>query len=188
MENADTRADVIHLTRVTLARALKEKKRLAGEAARLQMRIRAENENRATIQLADGKVDRTAVLADETVVKHKQKLERIMSELAAVHERLVCVKTEISHANADIAGLLVMLSETKSELAFLETILCGEDYAEPHLGPSGTPIVATVCSYAFNSEWRGCRRKELTRTINELQDRIDEYNATHYVEIPLSAD
>ena len=73
---------------------------------------------------------------------------------------------------------LVRLSELKSELTEVEGT-SGYDNAVEDVNDAFKRVTDVV----FDNEWRIGRADALRKEINELQDSIDEYNATHYVEV-----
>ena len=147
---------------VTLARALKEKNRIAGRLAKAQQLVRKENRKVAGSPRA---VDVAAALAEA-------------ERLSAL---LVQVKAAIAKANDGIVGAIVELEEVKSLISFIESVPSDEDVE-----------VDRDYHGAVERRWEVSLRKPdlmakvdaLQKRADALQDALDEYNATTRVDLP----
>ena len=145
--------------KTTLARALKEKNRIAAKLREAQLMVHRHNRK------VKGS-PRTVSVASWT---------ECAENLSA---RLVAVKTAIARANNGILDAIVELQETKSMIAFFQRINTRDDLEVPRDGSfveydvamDETAVMAKVDALQ-------CR-------ANALQDRIDEYNAKCTVELP----
>ena len=152
-----------NVTRVTVARALKEKNRVANKLSTVRARIRAEN-------------------SIETNVKRTFDIGMLLREAEALYKRLIAIKTAIAVANTEIAEKLIRMSELKSSIEWLRSIPTQEgtfqetSYRDAVINRTFTTVLTSqeLISMA-----------EATQTeIENLQDEIDEFNATKYIEIP----
>ena len=150
--------------KTTLARALKEKNRIAGRLHYLQELVRKENR------------------------KIKDSPRRLSpAELAAEAERLseqlIAVKTVIAQANAGIVGTIVELEEVKSLLAFFREVPADDDL-EILEGRFGSQRTIVEWDVAMDKSTLLAKRGELQERADALQDKLDEYNAVTRVELP----
>ena len=103
-----------------------------------------------------------------------------MSDYMNQRNKLIQLKSLITKANADIAEKLVTMSETKSYLSLLNDKLSVGD----NRNSDGISSIRLI-RYKFDSKWKDTEVKKCTDLINTLQDEIDEYNATHYIEFDM---
>ena len=147
---------------VTLARALKEKNRIAGRLHKAQELIRKENRKVAG---SPRTVDVAAALAE---------VERLSALLAQV-------KAAIAKANDGIVGTIVELEETKSMISFVESVPTDED-VEVERSYQGT--VERRWDVAIHEPVLIKKTDVLQKRADALQDALDEYNATTRVDLP----
>lgn len=147
---------------VTLARALKEKNRIAGRLSKAQELVRKENRKVAG---SPRSVDVAETLAE-------------VERLSAL---LVQVKAAIAQANAGIVGTIVELDETKSLISFIESVPTDED-VEVERSYQGT--VERRWDVAIHEPELLAKTEALQKRADALQDALDEYNATTRVDLP----
>lgn len=148
---------------VTLAKALKVKNQAAGRLAQLQLFV----------------IQRNRVLeVNKDVYNVREKFE----EANKVRDGLVRLKQAIARANGPIQADIVELAETKALLTHYSSINTdvsvsmrenynsGEVYEERY--------VVTITEQEKESLVRKCEKR-----IIELQDKLDEFNATTKVDI-----
>jgi len=144
---------------MNIASALKNKNRIAGEIAKLQKKIIANN-----LYIGDTKKFDTIVLTDN---------------LNAERQKLVDLKVRIAKANVGIAQELVELAEAKAQLTYLTSL---ERYV-------GVAEVKGIAGYGerekevitYSQITAGVLDKalgEAQKLINDLQDKVDAFNAT----------
>ena len=144
---------------VTIARALKEKNRIAGELAKVRKILSQKNSH-----------ERGDVL--------KLDLKKLYEQEERLVGLLVKTKAKIALANKDIVSKIIELSETKSRLAWISAINTFE-------GSSGTysnksEYIAELDELK-QQEWI----KKLQRRANQLQDQLDEHNGVRHIEIEM---
>ena len=148
-------------TMVTIARALKEKNRVAGRLAKARELVGSENSK-------DKSVPRGVDVA-------------VMYELAkGLRDRLIAIKSAVAEANKPIVSKIVELDEIKSEIAFLNGLNVNEG-----------KFVTTNYGSRIESDIDAVIRKQqvleevaaLQARADRLQDELDEFNATTKVEI-----
>lgn len=147
--------------KVSVARALKEKNRLVGRISALRQAIAKDNSHQSALPRS---ID---VLAS-------------LEQVKKLKARLVAVKAAIGFANQNIVAKIVELAEIKSEMAWLK----GLDVKEGAFKENsyGNSIV-----YEYEAAISGSdvvrMMDELRRRAEELQDELDEFNASAKVEI-----
>lgn len=146
---------------MNIAQALKNKNRLAGKIAQLQAKVI--HNNRFT-NLAPASYD----------------MKELLRELDESNAELILLKTKIQVANTGIAGELVEISELKGHLKHLEMVkaysLAGPVTSYQSIGRDATQEVVTQSQITL-AEVEAQIEKAQTR-VNDLQDRIDAFNAT----------
>ena len=163
--------------KMSIARALKERKRIIGEMNTVRQRINRSNVVQLNVR-ADKDGNFKLPTKDEIAAKRKLCPAKLMDEWYGLRDRLVQLKVALHEANTGVVEKLVRLSELKSELSEVEG-MSGYDSAVEDYNES----IKRVTDVVFDNEWRIGRADVLRKEINELQDSIDEYNATHYVEV-----
>lgn len=150
-------------TIVTIARALKEKNRVAGRLAKARELVGAENSQ-------DKSVPRGVDVA-------------AMYDLAKMlRNRLIAIKSAIAEANKPIVSKIIELDEIKSEIAFLN----GLDVKEGKFVTTnyGTRIESEIDAIISKQQVLD-EVAALQVRADRLQDELDEFNATTKVEIEL---
>jgi len=143
---------------MNIAKALKVKNRIAGELAQLRALFATENSRRED---SASKVDRWQILDNA---------EKLQADL-------VSIKARIARASAPIAEKLAQLSEAKSQLAFVNTLLVKEHAERIYAGP-GVPERVLQWNACLGQLEKLEKEKAIQAQINNLQDEIDEFNAS----------
>ena len=146
---------------VTIARALKEKNRVAGRLTKARELVGKENSK-------DKNVPRGINVA-ETYALAK-----------ALRDRLVSIKVAIAEANKPIVAKIIELDEVKSEISYLN----GLDVKEGK-------FVSTSYGTRIETELEAVIRQPqvldevtaLQARADRLQDELDEFNAATKIEI-----
>ncbi len=147
--------------RVTVARALKEKNRVAGRLAKALNLVSRENSQ-------DSNVPR-GVDVDATYAQAKE-----------LRKRLVETKTAIALANQPIVGKIIELEEIKSEISYLN----GLDVKEGvFVSNSYNSTVTNEYSAVIKKQQVLEEVERLQSRADRLQDELDEFNALTKVEI-----
>ncbi len=147
--------------RVTVARALKEKNRVAGRLAKALNLVSRENSQ-------DSNVPR-GVDVDATYAQAKE-----------LRQRLVETKTAIALANQPIVGKIIELEEIKSEISYLN----GLDVKEGvFVSNSYNSTVTNEYSAVIKKQQVLEEVERLQSRADRLQDELDEFNALTKVEI-----
>ena len=138
---------------LSLSKAMKVKNRLAGRLGKYQSSIQAYN---SVLEGHRRAVDVTA-------------LDRTRAEIV---EALIGLKTAITDGSRGLQETIYRLAEKKSEVEFLNGLNTrnGSELVYGHTAPQ--VYVATI-----QMKEVGERVKKLESEIDELQDRIDAYNA-----------
>ncbi len=137
---------------LSLSKALKVKNRLAGRLAKATLTVATYNST------LEGRKDEVDVLDWE-----KQRKE--------LSDALIDLKTAIYEANKGIYRTLNELAEKKSEVAFLSG-LNTRDGSEPAYEGVSYVYVAVIKKQEVDK-----RVRQLEKEIDDLQDKIDSYNA-----------
>ena len=146
---------------VTIARALKEKNRVAGRLAKARGLVGEENSR-------DKSVPRGIDVAE------------MYAQAKELRDRLIAIKSAIAEANKPIVSKIIELDEIKSEIAFLN----GLDVKEGK-------FVTTNYGSRIESDIDAVIRKQqvmeevsaLQSRADRLQDELDAFNATTKIEI-----
>ena len=163
--------------KMSISRALKERKRIIGEMNTLRNRIETNNVVELNVKVKDdGTYD--APSADEIAKHRKLDPSKLMDEWYTLVRKLIDLKTKLQIANNGIAQKLITLSEMKAELQLVECMRPYDNHIHLY-----TEKIAKAVDVVFDSKWILNKTDELRQMINETQDEIDEYNATHYSEI-----
>ena len=143
-----------------LAKALKQKNKLAGEVAHLK-ELLAQQNSRSTKQKFD--YDNHQVLA----------------ELRAKISELIATKAAIGAANAEVYPKIFRLAELKGLAAVLKGLSTKEGVYAESLGYSQSVEVEYVAQ--IKKPEADKLAGDLEKEIQELQDALDEFNFTHSV-------
>jgi hypothetical protein len=149
------------IKKVTLARALKERKRLAGQIASAVDLVSQEN-----VKVAG--------------VPRPFDVRAMMAGVEASVERMIALRAVICQANAKLAPKLVELDEVKSMISRLQSISTDADpyYNEEQKRDIQREAVLGKKDVLDKIE-------AFQKRADALQDAIDEYNAKTQVEIDL---
>ena len=150
--------------RTTLARALKEKNRIAGRLHHVQELVRKENR-----KIKDS--------------PRRLSPANLAAEAERLSEQLIAVKTAIAEANAGIVGTIVELEEVKSLLTFFREVPADNDL-EILEGRFGSDRTIVAWDVAMDKSTLLVKRAELQERADALQDRLDEYNIRTKVTLP----
>lgn len=162
--------------KMSIARALKERKRIIGEMNTLWSRIENNNLIQKNIKLIDGKFIKPS--KEELAALRKQDPKALMETWKKLQQRLIALKVALHNANTGVAEKLAQLSELKSELKQIECMSAHSDTVDYY-----SSEFVRIYDVVFDSNWQTEKVDILRKEINSLQDDIDEYNATHYIEI-----
>lgn len=151
------------LKTITLARALKEKNRIAGKLATVRQKILEENSwespNNRNIDV-------------ETYYQRENKLMFL----------LINLKAEIAKANKNIVAAIIELAEIKSKIAWLQRVPTkAGTFQENSYGGSLSRVFTASMSNACIENEINC----LQERADNLQDEIDEFNASTRIEVDL---
>ncbi len=147
---------------MNLAQALKQKNRLAGELVRQQQILQRENARRND---SVSQVDRSDVW------------EKILS----ISDELGELKGKITQANVGIYPALERMAELKARIGFIQGLQKREGDEIIPLHGDREPLKYTWESFINQTK---CDElvAELQEQINDLQDQVDEYNATTQID------
>lgn len=148
------------MAEITLAKALKVKNRLAGRLAKVQVDIQAYN----SVPLAQA--DQVNVPA---LMKNREELV----------EALVGLKTAIHDANREIQRDINGLAEKKATAQFLAGVNTRHG-PQPAVYPNTTEVSYVA---AFKKVDVDAQVARLETEIDQLQDRLDQFNHAHKIEV-----
>lgn len=150
---------------MTIARALKEKNRVAARLGTIRNRISSEN-------------------SMESNIKRTFNITNLIDEEKALYIQLNAIKTAIAKANIEIADKLIEMSELRSKIDWLRTVPTREGtfqesgrYGEPGLTRTYTAIISNLDLIK--------ETEAIQARIDAIQDEIDEFNATKPIQIPI---
>src|SRR5438477_7610614 len=145
---------------ITLAKALKVKNRLAGRLAKVQADIQAYN------SVPEGQADQVNVPA-------------LMQTREELVEALVSLKTAINDANREAQRDIYDLAEKKATAQFLGGVNTRHG-PQPAVYPSTTEVTYVA---AFKKADVDGLVANLEKEIDQLQDRLDQFNRDRKIEI-----
>jgi hypothetical protein len=148
------------MAEITLAKALKIKNRLTGRLAKVQADIQAYN------SVPEGQADQVNVPA----------LLKTREELVGA---LVSLKTAINEANREAQRDICDLAEKKATAQFLAGVNTRHG-PQPAVYPNTTEVsyVAALKKADVDALVAG-----LEKEIDQLQDRLDQFNHVHKIEV-----
>jgi hypothetical protein len=148
--------------KVTLARALKERARIAGKLARNFAIINRENSDlKGNVREFD--------------------LRALFAENMELHRKIIQIKQIIAQANVNIVNKMVEMAELKSLIAKLRDI---NTSAGIKIRNTYNGEVREVWEVVFSTSELTNMANELEKKVEQLQDEIDEFNALNKVNIP----
>jgi hypothetical protein len=145
---------------ITLAKALKVKNRLAGRLAKVQADIQTYN------SVPEGLADQVNVPA-------------LVKTRADLVEALVSLKTAINDANREAQRDIYLLAEKKATAQFLAGLNTRHG-PQPAVYPSTTEVHYVAGLKKADVDALMVR---LEKEIDQLQDRLDQFNHVHKVEV-----
>lgn len=148
---------------VSIARALKEKNRVAGRLAKAREIIQQEN-------------------SKDKSLPRRVDVEATYAEAKMLEARLVAIKSAIAQANNSIVAKIIELDELKSEIAFLNGLNVKEGRFEEV--SYGNKIVRDIEAVVGQARVLA-EVAELQKRADVLQDALDEFNASTKVEIEI---
>tara|TARA_R110000822_G_scaffold21989_1_gene69534 strand:- start:1312 stop:1776 length:465 start_codon:yes stop_codon:yes gene_type:complete len=152
--------------KITLARALKLKNRLAGQLAKIGGRAVSHN---SYVEGTNNSYDSVKVFA----------------EYRKIQEQLVELKSKVQAANAPIHKDIAMMGELRTEIVLLNSMSVTKGVVtEPRYGEGQDTTRVYVA--AIDKLARDNNVAELEQEIDILQDDIDAHNATTTIELTFS--
>ena len=148
---------------VSIARALKEKNRVAGRLAKAREIIQQEN-------------------SKDKSLPRRVDVEATYAEAKMLEARLVAIKSAIAQANNPIVAKIIELDELKSEIAFLNGLNVKEGRFEEV--SYGNKIIRDIEAVVGQARVLA-EVAELQKRADALQDALDEFNASTKVEIEI---
>lgn len=147
---------------MNLAQALKQKNRLAGELVRQQQILQRENARRSDS------------------VSTVNRLE-VWQKIIELSEKLGELKGRITQANVNIYPALERMAELKARISYLNSLPKREGEEVSFVGRDQEKLVYTWDSQ-INQQKSDELVAELQQETNDLQDEVDNYNATTEVD------
>ena len=157
--------------KMTLARALKEKERIARRLTKASELFVSVNSVRA---------------GEQREIDAQEAYESMQS----LRRRYAAMKRAIAVANAGISPTLAEMLSVKAELAFYTNLTrCPkteyvDEWMEDENGGRERKRVKVEYDVFIDEKRRREIQEELTTRLDNLQDEVDQYNATHFVELP----
>ena len=148
------------MAQITLAQALKEKNRLAGEIRRLWGLFQHEN---SCLENHTRSID----------------VEKTLQTIEHYTAKLVELKTKIGTANAGNLKNMYLLEEAKNRMAKLNETNGSEDDERAYMRDEYHYVNRTA---VFNESKLLEMKQKLQLECNALQDKLDAYNALHKIE------
>lgn len=152
------------LMKITLAKALKLKNRKVTEINRIKEVLKRENSRLTT--------------STSTV-----KCPELYASLKDATNSLIALKAAIATANVGIYSRLAQMEECKDRITFIRELNTVEgDVKHPRYMPNEAAEKDVFVAF-INNERRDSEIAALEARIGELQDEVDEFNATTKIDI-----
>lgn len=161
----------MEFNKVSLAKALKIKNRMVERIRKIENIIHSNNSYR---------------YREDIPVTVSFDIEALYNEKLELTEKLVVLKTNIALANSAIISYITEMAETKSLVSFISSIkttdgfIANTDYNRKESDPEFIQFKAII-----KEDRKEEQIKLLNARIDELQDKIDQYNATHSIDVPV---
>lgn len=164
MANSDNASKTV---KMSLARALKEKSRIAKKLLEARKCLKDNNST---------PVDRTPEEDPVEAYAEVQKLQR----------QYLLIKQAIARGNAGISDQLTEILVLRAELDYYSSLICATSTPRDRNGAiSYNDNDRIDCTVVISAAERRAIKDRLEARINELQDEIDQFNATHSVEVAI---
>ena len=150
------------MDKINLAKALKFKSRIINEINDLEKTIKSNN---STVVGSNNDFD----------------VKDLYEELNSQRELLRSLKIEIQKANMGMFDKMIKIGELKAHITFLKSI--NTESGKVPLSRYSQEIVEKEA--VFSALDIKNKIKEAQNNINDLQDEIDDYNATTYIQFNL---
>lgn len=157
---------------MNIAQALKNKNRIIGEMNKLLSFVEKHN-----IESKKSGTERNPKASGATPSAVVETFHKYLE----MSLKLTEIKTAIQVASAPIAGKLVALAESKSLLTKIGGIPVRESVSIE--GGYGKETYEVEYTSAITEQMQITKSTELQKTINDLQDEIDAFNATTQVQL-----
>lgn len=108
-------------------------------------------------------------------------ISNLWSDYDKLVESLITLKVEIAKANVGINDKILKLSECKNKLQRLNMIPIEEGPSTKYLRDGSEKTVVKKCFYTMETLDR--MKSDLDSKIETIQDDIDVYNATTFIEV-----
>ena len=160
----------MEIKKMTIARALKEKERIARRLAKAKGLFASSN----------------CVRADED---REVDIKEAYANMRDLQRQYVAIKKAIAVANAGISPALVEMLAIREEITFYNELKCNESKMEEEVvrfEVNERPVlrrVKVVYDTLLNEKSRQEMIETLSTRLDNLQDEVDNFNATHFVEL-----
>lgn len=168
--------------KMTIARALKEKNRIVGRIKQVLALISSENVRYFNMDLPQGTAcdeNQVKTFIEACDARRKVDVAALEAEWKSLEEKLVRVKLAIQKANQGALETLVRLQEAKSHIVSLSSYFGQNEQAVDRINAEAV----RVTSVKFDKSYVLSEVEKYTNLVNELQDKIDEYNAMTQIEL-----
>ena len=145
--------------KVTVAKALKEKSRLAGRIRNLMQVVAKEN----------SKTEGSTRTVD---------VRKVYGDVRQLMERLITIKGRIAEANNSVVAKIVELEEAKSMISLLGQIDTDDSLKYDYRVERGIKMTAVLSKSEVMMEIDALQER-----ANRLQDELDEFNVREKIEI-----
>lgn len=152
---------------ISIARALKEKSRLAKKLTKTRELFRSCNTRNP----------------DE---RHSESAQELYDEMMELEGKYLAVRQAIAKANAGIAEQLTEMLFARAKIAFLSNLNCREEetveeWRQDSEGKRYSTTRRVRLDTLINQKRRREMVEELESRLANLQDEVDAFNATHTV-------
>ena len=112
----------------------------------------------------------------------------VYEQIKTLQAQYVALKKAIAVANAEISPTLVEMITIRAELAYYTNLRCMgsevvNEWKHDDEDRGGPERVKIVYNTFLNEKARSEILEELTTRLDNLQNEVDQYNVTHFVEM-----
>lgn len=156
------------MKKMKLYTVLKLKTRLIGELNRVNAIIQRDNSLDITRDAQENKI---------------AAVKKAVEERKVIKKKILAVKAAIAKANIGIYAALAEMEEFKNDIAsFYPTLRTANGEIIQGYANDGNPLIRKYVAF-LEEKTIDELKIEAQKRINELQDEVDEYNATTFVEV-----
>ena len=153
---------------MSLRKALQKKNLLVGKIRGLQTLISSKN-----------------VFTDETPDNNREDTKVLLADLVKMRDGLIALKSAVTVANVPIYPTLARICELKSYIEFLNGISTNEGKTTQRVHGFSQEVLVLVNKATLSEKDIRALKEETEKEIESLQEKVDDFNASTFIEVDL---